>query len=180
MPTPSCLHRVPSFEMMQCMPAALEQTGTNIVTSRSAFILRFIEHDCALVNRSADHVLWLRDLVLAVDQRVRNDRAIGILSDAGSQRPAQFQNHGNDLRRRSARREFLLLLQDGHHSYDFEVAVLLFFLLTVFGRQMFARLRHDEPLQTMAYTFSVCFTCFGSSISSPKLCISRHVQAPDD
>src|SRR4029450_7223389 len=38
------------------------------------------------------------------------------------------------------------------HSYAFEVAVLLFFLLTVFGRQMFARLRHDEPLQTMAYT----------------------------
>jgi phosphatidate cytidylyltransferase len=37
-------------------------------------------------------------------------------------------------------------------SYDFEVAVLLFFLLTVFGRQMFARLRHDEPLRTMAYT----------------------------
>jgi phosphatidate cytidylyltransferase len=37
-------------------------------------------------------------------------------------------------------------------SYDFEVAVLLFFLLTVFARQMFARLRHDEPLQTMAYT----------------------------
>ncbi len=37
-------------------------------------------------------------------------------------------------------------------SYDFEIAVLLFFLLTVFTRQMFARLRHDEPLQTMAYT----------------------------
>src|SRR5438552_9837746 len=37
-------------------------------------------------------------------------------------------------------------------SYDFEVAVLLFFLLTVFTRQMFARLREDEPLQTMAYT----------------------------
>jgi len=37
-------------------------------------------------------------------------------------------------------------------SYDFEVAVLLFLLLTVFGRQMFARLREDEPLQTMAYT----------------------------
>jgi phosphatidate cytidylyltransferase len=29
---------------------------------------------------------------------------------------------------------------------------LLFFLLTVFTRQMFARLREDEPLQTMAYT----------------------------
>src|SRR3979411_1047317 len=37
-------------------------------------------------------------------------------------------------------------------SYDFELAVLLFFLLTVFTRQMFARLREDEPLQTMAYT----------------------------
>src|SRR5437879_11628591 len=37
-------------------------------------------------------------------------------------------------------------------SYDFETAVLLFFLLTVFARQMFARLRHDEPLRTMAYT----------------------------
>jgi phosphatidate cytidylyltransferase len=37
-------------------------------------------------------------------------------------------------------------------SYDFEVAALVFFLLTVFARQMFARLRDDEPLQTMAYT----------------------------
>ncbi|MBV9009633.1 MAG: phosphatidate cytidylyltransferase [Verrucomicrobia bacterium] len=38
------------------------------------------------------------------------------------------------------------------HSYDFEVATLLFFLLTVFTRQMFARLRDDAPLQAMAYT----------------------------
>ena len=37
-------------------------------------------------------------------------------------------------------------------SYDFELSVLLFFMLTVFTRQMFARLRDDEPLQTMAYT----------------------------
>ena len=37
-------------------------------------------------------------------------------------------------------------------SYDFEIAALLFFLLTMFTRQMFARLRPDEPLQTMAYT----------------------------
>lgn len=37
-------------------------------------------------------------------------------------------------------------------SYDFELAVLLGFLLTVFTRQIFARLREDEPLQTMAYT----------------------------
>ena len=32
------------------------------------------------------------------------------------------------------------------------LAVLLFFLLTVFTRQMFASLRDDEPLRTMAYT----------------------------
>src|ERR1051325_6335905 len=38
------------------------------------------------------------------------------------------------------------------HSYDFEIAVLLFFLLTLFARQMFERLRDDEPLKTMAYT----------------------------
>jgi phosphatidate cytidylyltransferase len=37
-------------------------------------------------------------------------------------------------------------------SYDFEVAVLLGFLLTVFMRQMFERLREDAPLRTMAYT----------------------------
>src|SRR6187399_2863294 len=37
-------------------------------------------------------------------------------------------------------------------SYDFELAVLLFFLLTVFTRQMFESLREDEPLKTMAYT----------------------------
>src|SRR5262249_51633629 len=36
-------------------------------------------------------------------------------------------------------------------SYDFELTIVLFFLLTMFARQMFARLRHDEPLQTMAY-----------------------------
>jgi phosphatidate cytidylyltransferase len=37
-------------------------------------------------------------------------------------------------------------------SSDFEVAVLLFFLLTVFTRQMFDSLRDDAPLRTMAYT----------------------------
>ena len=37
-------------------------------------------------------------------------------------------------------------------SYDFEMAVLLGFLLTVFGRQMFQGLRDDAPLRQMAYT----------------------------
>ncbi|MDR3405921.1 MAG: phosphatidate cytidylyltransferase [Chthoniobacter sp.] len=38
------------------------------------------------------------------------------------------------------------------HSYDFEVATLLFFLLVVFARQMFQRTRDISPLETMAYT----------------------------
>jgi phosphatidate cytidylyltransferase len=38
------------------------------------------------------------------------------------------------------------------HSYDFEVSVLLFFLLIVFARQMFQRTRDYSPLEAMAYT----------------------------
>lgn len=37
-------------------------------------------------------------------------------------------------------------------SYDFEIAVLVVFLLVVFGRQMFRRTRDKNPLETMAYT----------------------------
>ena len=37
-------------------------------------------------------------------------------------------------------------------AYDFEVAVLLFFLLIVFARQMFERTRDVRPVETMAYT----------------------------
>jgi phosphatidate cytidylyltransferase len=38
------------------------------------------------------------------------------------------------------------------HSYDFEVATLLGFLLVVFARQMFQHTRDISPLETMAYT----------------------------
>src|SRR5437764_8490647 len=38
------------------------------------------------------------------------------------------------------------------HSYDFEMAVLLFFLLTVFIPYMLYRLLADAPLRTLAYT----------------------------
>lgn len=37
-------------------------------------------------------------------------------------------------------------------SYDFEMTVLLFFLLVVFARQMFQKTRDVSPLETMAYT----------------------------
>jgi phosphatidate cytidylyltransferase len=36
--------------------------------------------------------------------------------------------------------------------YDFEMAVLLFFLLVVFARQMFQKTRDISPLETMSYT----------------------------
>src|SRR6059036_2373063 len=49
------------------------------------------QHDCALDSRAADHVLRLRGLVLAVDQRVRNDWPPGILPDARSEGPPEFQ-----------------------------------------------------------------------------------------
>src|SRR5579862_239158 len=37
-------------------------------------------------------------------------------------------------------------------SYDFEVAVILLFMLIVFSRQMFEAMRSVSPLETMAYT----------------------------
>ncbi len=37
-------------------------------------------------------------------------------------------------------------------SYDFEIAVLLCFLLVVFARQMFQKMRVIAPLETMSYT----------------------------
>src|SRR2546423_4315481 len=42
--------------------------------------------------------------------------------------------------------------QSWRQSYDFEVAVVLFFLLIIFARQMFERTRHYSPLEAMAYT----------------------------
>src|SRR5881227_2751494 len=70
------------------------------------------QHRRLMVSRLADHVLWLRDPVLGIDQRVRNDWALGILPDARSQGPAELQNHRHDLRGGDARRQFLLLLQN--------------------------------------------------------------------
>ena len=37
-------------------------------------------------------------------------------------------------------------------SYDFEMAVVLVFLLVVFARQMFEKTREESPLETMAFT----------------------------
>ena len=61
-------------------------------------------------------------------------------------------------------------------SYDFEIAVRSS-LLTVFA-QMFERLRHDEPLQTMAYTLFGLLYVLWLLISPPRSFISRRVRAP--
>src|SRR5438128_9546383 len=135
------------------MSSTLEQTESNIITPRSTFILRFISTIALwtialLIMFSGYEILFwllislfgligLLEFYLMLDHKgLPNFKITGMICGAvllaGS---------------------FYYFSKIGPaHSYDFEVAVLLFFLLTVFGRQMFARLRHDEPLQTLAYT----------------------------
>jgi phosphatidate cytidylyltransferase len=135
------------------MPATLEQTGPNVVTPRSVFILRFISTvalwSVALlimftgyeilfwVLISAFGLIGLWEFYRMLDHKgLPNFKITGMICGAVMLAGSFYY--------------FSKIGPAG--SYDFEVAVLLFFLLTVFGRQMFARLRNDEPLQTMAYT----------------------------
>ncbi len=147
------LHSARSFEMMQKMPATLEQTGSNLVTPRSAFILRFISTIglwtvALLIMFSGYEILfWLLISVFGMIglwefYRMLDHKAL-----------PNFKITGMICGAVMLAGSFYYFSKIGPAgSYDFEVAVLLFFLLTMFGRQMFARLRHDEPLQTMAYT----------------------------
>jgi len=139
--------------MMQCMPATLEQTGTNVITSRSAFILRFISTIALwtialLIMFSGYEILFW--LLISVFGMIGLLEFYRMLDHKGL---PNFKVTGMICGAVLLAGSFYYFSKIGPaHSYDFEVAVLLFFLLTVFGRQMFARLRHDEPLQTMAYT----------------------------
>src|SRR5438093_13055688 len=135
------------------MPATLEQPASETATPRSVFILRFVSTvalwSIALAIAFSGHevLFWLLISVFGLVALLEfyrmldhaglpNFKIIGLICGA------------------------ILLAGSFHYfstigpasSYDFEMAVLLFFLLTVFTRQMFARLRHDEPLRTMAYT----------------------------
>src|SRR5215471_9418104 len=106
------LRITPSFGMMVKHACNI---GTNRAKrSYAAFSVHSTihQHRRLVDSRLADHVLRLRGPVLAIDQCIRNDRALGILSDARSQGPAEFQNHWNDLWSSVARREFLLFLQN--------------------------------------------------------------------
>jgi phosphatidate cytidylyltransferase len=135
------------------MPATLEEPASETATPRSVFILRFVSTVAlwsvalAIAFSGFEILFWLLisafGLIALLEfyrmldhARLPNFKITGMICGA------------------------ILLIGSFYYfsrvgpaqSYDFEVAVLLFFLLTVFARQMFARLRHDEPLRTMAYT----------------------------
>src|SRR5881392_1818178 len=135
------------------MPATLEKAGAETATPRSVFIPRFLSTvvlwsiALAIAFSGYEIFFWLLisafGLVALLEfyrmldhAHLPNFKIIGLICGA-------------------------IMLSGSFHyfstigpagSYDFEVALLFFFLLTMFARQMFARLRHDEPLQTMAYT----------------------------
>jgi phosphatidate cytidylyltransferase len=139
--------------MIHSMPAALEQTGTNIMTSRSGFILRFASTIALwtiallIVFSGYEILFWVLISLFGLIGLLEFYR---MLDHKGL---PNFKITGMICGAVLLGGSFYYFSKIGPaHSYDFEVSVLLFFLLTVFGRQMFARLRHDEPLQTMAYT----------------------------
>jgi len=135
------------------MPVTLERAEPTTVTPRSVFVWRFISTialwSIALLIAFSGHEFFFTALICIfglialwefyrmLDHReLPNFKITGMICGA-------FMLAGS----------FYYFAKIGPAgSYDFEIAVLLFFLLTMFGRQMFARLRHDEPLQTMAYT----------------------------
>jgi phosphatidate cytidylyltransferase len=147
------LHGARSLEMMQPMPITLEQTGTTVAASRSAFILRFISTVALwtiallIMFSGYESLFWL---VISAFGMLGLWEFYRMLDHKGL---PNFKVTGMICGAVLLAGSFYYFSKIGPAgSYDFEVAVLLFFLLTVFGRQMFARLRHDEPLQTMAYT----------------------------
>jgi phosphatidate cytidylyltransferase len=135
------------------MPAALEQAPPKPATARTTFIFRFI----------STIVLWSVSLIIAFSgYEIAFCALIGLFGLVGlwefytmldhKQLP-NFKITGMICGAVMLCGSFYYFSTVGpSQSYDFEVAVLLFFLLTVFTRQMFARLRDDEPLQAMAYT----------------------------
>ncbi|HEV8419414.1 MAG TPA: phosphatidate cytidylyltransferase, partial [Candidatus Udaeobacter sp.] len=135
------------------MPATLEQTGPKVVTPRSTFILRF----------SSTVALWTGALLIMFSgYEILFWLLISVCGMIGLWEFYRMLDHkGLPNFKITAMICGAVMLAGSFYyfskigpagSYDFEVAVLLFFLFTVFGRQMFTGLRNDEPLQTMAYT----------------------------
>lgn len=135
------------------MPVTLEQPASQAATPRSVFILRFISTVAlwsvalAIAFSGYEILFWLLIsafglLALWEFYRMLDHAAL-----------PNFKITGMICGAIMLVGSFYYFSRIGPaQSYDFEVSVLLFFLLTVFTRQMFARLKHDEPLRTMAYT----------------------------
>jgi len=135
------------------MPGAIDQAKPNTVTPRSVFIVRFITTialwSVALVIAFSGYELAFYALI-CVFGLIALWEFYGMLDHRSL---PNFKVTGMICGTVMLVGSFYYFAKIGPaQSYDFETAVLLFFLLTVFARQMFARLRHDEPLQTMAYT----------------------------
>ena len=135
------------------MPRTIEQAEPNTVTPRSVFIVRFITTialwSVALVIAFSGYELAFYALI-CVFGLIALWEFYGMLDHRSL---PNFKVTGMICGTVMLVGSFYYFAKIGPaQSYDFETAVLLFFLLTVFARQMFARLRHDEPLQTMAYT----------------------------
>ena len=135
------------------MPGTVEQAEPSTVTPRSVFIVRFITTialwSVALVIAFSGYELAFYALICAFGL-IALWEFYGMLDHRSL---PNFKVTGMICGTVMLVGSFYYFAKIGPaQSYDFETAVLLFFLLTVFARQMFARLRHDEPLQTMAYT----------------------------
>ena len=135
------------------MPVTLEQAAPKPATSRSVFILRFF----------STIALWSVALVIAFSGYEL--AFFGLISVFGLIALWEFyrmldHKHLPNFKITAMICGAVMLIGSFYYfakmgparSYDFEVAVLLFFLITMFARQMFARLREEEPLRTMAYT----------------------------
>src|SRR5260370_1629355 len=135
------------------MPVTFEQTGTTVIPSRSAFILRFGRKIARwtiavlIMFFGYEILFWLLISVFGMIGLLEFYR---MLDHKGL---PNFKITGMICGAVMLAGSFYYFSKIGPAgSYDFEVAVLLFFLLTVIRRTMFARLRNDEPLQTKAYT----------------------------
>jgi phosphatidate cytidylyltransferase len=135
------------------MAATLEQPAPTTVTSRSVFILRFVSTIAlwsialAIAFSRYEILFWF---LISAFGLIALWEFYGMLDH---DRLPNFKITAMICGAIMLGGSFYYFAHMGPAgSYDFEIAVLLFFLLTMFARQMFARLRDDEPLKTMAYT----------------------------
>src|SRR5919106_6148705 len=127
------------------MPATIEHNRTTAVSSRSVFVLRFIStvalwSIALLIALSGFEILFW--LLISAFGMIGLLEFCRMLDHKGL---PNFKITGMICGAVMLGGSFYYFSKIGPAgSYDFEVAVLLFFLLTVFARQMFARLRQDE------------------------------------